>query len=671
MNIIEQLIRIDHRNKINNFDAKTILMLKEKLYSYLEDLGEINPTDTIKYFEKVICNISDSDSFIASNFITKKLISINKTNLINEAKIPEILDFINTKAIKNNTLELNENTILQISKVLVKFFNDARVKYHISTGQDFIKKLNGRESDYEIIPQTRSSSFVDMVNESFQYISQNSNNNTKSGKQRFPGYILDMKEYFQFIKAVNIFVPKTNDIDLAYFVLVYLNIHWLFPNILEVSINLDNNKLLAKRTNFQSNMDNKQSYEIIMLIPFFINHLQSTHSLKVILTDSYQAELDFLLKSEKILSNGFHILDLINNMYCLTSFDMAFNALDSNTFKRVLVLIHTNNNLRSLSLNFFPNDEYFTADNILRFSTLYDFNLNKRNSFTIVDENEYIMDNLVTYFELNLEFLLIILMSKIHNLNTLKIHCEIPTILFQNDKYMSCIYKFTLNLFKLLEQSNNQMQNFEFHSANFTLNGKTHSSLNKFLECVQINKNETISNYFLNTRFYKVTNLMNLLPRNVECLTIAELDNDTLRTLSTGFKNRLFKNLKIINICVSPIYFDIKKFDDIFDFFQAPKSKQLKEIHFTCKNRLQDTTLGKLLDIMRNDNIPHYELNLGKYNKIHFNNSNDFYYEFNTKMFSIALIFYIKVKKPKNILVKINQYLKRRKHKTINLNIIE
>src|SRR5690349_17800472 len=99
MNIIQQLIRIDHHNKLVNFDNKSILGLKERLFSYLEDLGEINNTDTIKYFERIISNINNKDSFIASNLITKKLTSNNKSNLISNSKIPEILESIGTEAI--------------------------------------------------------------------------------------------------------------------------------------------------------------------------------------------------------------------------------------------------------------------------------------------------------------------------------------------------------------------------------------------------------------------------------------------------------------------------------------------------------------------------------------------------------------------------------------------
>jgi hypothetical protein len=668
MNMIEQLIRIDHRNRVSNFDAKTILFLKERLYSYLEDIGEVNNADIIKYFEKVICNISDTDSFIASNLITKKLVSMNKSSLVKETELPDILDYISTKAVKGNSLQLNDTNVKEIAKVLIKFFNDARVKYHIFTQQDFIKKLNTNEADYEDI-QTRSSTFVDMLNESIMQLSQNCD--AVKMKRKFPSYILDMKEEFQFIKSIDIVVPMSNEVELTHFILVYLNIHWLFPNILEVFINLDSNRLIGKRMNFQSNMENKQMYETVMLIPFFINHLHNVHSLKFRLADSYQAELDFLLRNEKILTNGFHILDLLNSMSSLSTLDLSFNSLDSNTFKRVLALIHTNNNLRSLSLNFFPSDEYYSSENLIRFATLYEFNLNKRNSFTIVDENEYIMDNLVTYFESNLEFLLIILMSKVHNLNSLRIQCEIPTILLQNDKYISCIYKFTLNLFKLLEQSNNQMQNFEFHSANFTLNGKTHSSLNKFLEGVQINRNKTITNYVLNTRFYKISNLMSLLPRNVEFLSISELDNMTLKALTTCFRQSAFSSLRIIHITLSTIYFDVKKVDDLFDFFQVPKNKDLKEIYLTCKNKIQQDVMDQLLGLMKADKIQKYEISLSRFNK-QYVGGKDFYYEFNSKVYSVALLM---AKKgcggQQKVLSRVNHFLKRRKQKIITIKIIE
>ena len=79
-----------------------------------------------------------------------------------------------------------------------------------------------------------------------------------------------------------------------------LNLSWLFSNILDISINLNNFKNNSFSESLrEKNQKNKNIYEIILLFPLLICSLTEIQSLKVYMTDSFQTELDFLLKSEK------------------------------------------------------------------------------------------------------------------------------------------------------------------------------------------------------------------------------------------------------------------------------------------------------------------------------------------------------------------------------------
>ena len=46
------------------------------------------------------------------------------------------------------------------------------------------------------------------------------------------------------------------------------------------------------------------------MFSYFISEFKIVHSLNINITDTYQAEIDYLLKTEKILSTNFHLLDL-------------------------------------------------------------------------------------------------------------------------------------------------------------------------------------------------------------------------------------------------------------------------------------------------------------------------------------------------------------------------
>ena len=102
MNIIDNILRIDYKNKITYFDPKSLIELKESLYDNLENLGEVNNIDTLKYFEKIISDIRINDSYISSIQIAKKIIHNNKVNLIDEERVNELTDILSTKIISNN-----------------------------------------------------------------------------------------------------------------------------------------------------------------------------------------------------------------------------------------------------------------------------------------------------------------------------------------------------------------------------------------------------------------------------------------------------------------------------------------------------------------------------------------------------------------------------------------
>jgi hypothetical protein len=682
------MIRVNHRNSIDSFTDNTLISFKDDFYAYLSELDEIDNKIPYKYLEKTYLRLIFQDAQAPSDFIvlctkiSKYILKNRPYSILPENKIQKVLDHFNyaeTTTIKDNLLLLDINTVNDIASIIVRNFSKFE-DYRIFKKEEFYKRLllNKEEEflneEYNCFPsfhksfqisplqinndfKTTCSSFVSNVSgtaKSLATVVRKKESYRRLLKECFPKQLKELFRIFQIVKKIIFVIPRNSEmIEMNNYILVLANLQWLFPSILELYIDLEcnlykysisfysKNKIIKNNCSqplYKIIAENKCEYELLMFIPYFASLLSNINNFQINIPESYNTELNFLFKNEKIEFTNYHLLDNFDLQVCLTKLELRFNALDSNTFRRVISLIHKNNNLKELSLNLFPvemSDDYFTSNNIFKMTSMpiekceHHFSLNKALTKTllkdtIIDETEYLLNILADHFEKNLEFLCYILNQKAHNLSTIKIIFDLPSILFVNDKYLNSLHKFILNLLNLVntqdENYNSNIQNIELNSHNFNFDARKFPNLNRyFFEQIGkgINKNMRILNFGMNLRFYKITSLNLLIPKkDVEFLNLGEFDPDSFKSFLDLFKlKKSFENLINLKISVNNLIFQNHRenFQMIYELFNTSKKKKnLKNLTFSALIPFQEGQIMDIFDTFESGSIENYTINLSK-----------------------------------------------------------
>ena len=271
---------------------------------------------------------------------------------------------------------------------------------------------------------------------------------------------------------------------------------------------------------------------------------------------------------------NFHILDLLNlNKQNLNFLNISYNSIDSKTFERIISLIHASNNLRCLKLSLFPinHDPSFTLTGLVKIyhstekldidSDSEKINIDHENDlFLVADKKEYFLNLLVHKYATNLEYFIQILKGKLHNLKSLDIQCHLPQMVYINDKYLSTLYKFFMNVMSICDPNptQSQIKKFELSSNNFPFNCKKFRCLNKFLGNFEIHKNKIIKDYKLNLRVDKILKFVNIIPLNIRYLSLEQLDNMAFMDLVILLEKNQFEFLKNLKVSISDFLFTLQ-----------------------------------------------------------------------------------------------------------------
>lgn len=716
-------IRIDSKNNFTSFDNESLLKFKIKLYTQLSEFEEVDNFYITKYLEKIFFKNQEFFTVDRSKIIHDFLIFSKKISK-DHLRCHLLKNFVSDTQsfrLENNSFELNEINIINISKILINNFYRIAKKFNINNCQDFLHKLelddlncncNNKniKKEYESFLDLKISTanFKLNLNSTIQKIREIKQklymlcdglcSKKKEKKEIFPKQLKELVDHFKDVKHLKIILPDKKGFNIYDYFLVLTNLKWLFPNVLEVFIDMEC-ELYKRIINFYSESNqkniydlidqNKNVYELILFIPYYVSVLD-IRFLKINLPESYDNELDFLLKNQKILATNFNILDIFDLMTNLVCLDLTFNSLDSNNFRKIFNFIHKNNNLKILSLNLFPRkntEEFFSNHNISKLSNLFDLNFetNLKKSFSYnIDENEFLLNLLSQQFQDNLLCLIHILNGKIHNLNNLKINFDLPGVFFLNDKYLNLLQKLILNLFLLITNENSNLHTFEINSKNFSFDSRRFPNINSYMsENINL-ENIKIKNFLINFRFNNIE-IKHLIPfKNVEFLSLEELDLNSFKKFNEILKNKNnFKNLVHLKITLSHLINLSSRicFHTILDFFSLLKiHKNLCEVTFKILTKLNLSDIENILNIIKHDRIERYNLYFSEksYHVEIFNEyikTNPFYSIKNDqRIFSIIQC----LNKSKNfdlmngklkIIEIINNCLQKKKDKIIDINI--
>ena len=390
-----------------------------------------------------------------------------------------------------------------------------------------------------------------------------------------------------------------------------------FPDLDENLINSENdNKVVynyIEDTQYNS-FDNlikrfQCTFQMIIIYAFFISKIPKLFFCNFTIPFTFENEILRMLQIEQIYLPDFNLLSFLSDAKMI-KITIDFNALDNKAFQEVLSLLFKNNNLSICQLNFFPSENYFIPELLLKL--LQDCNSNykitSKSQFDksilgkiepYEDVDIFLFKKLSEYFEININklFQTISIRSTVKELSLI---FNIPSLIKKMDFYIRVILKFIINIFIAIDNMKLTLSTFNLQTSNFFFDGNKYPFLDEFFGklCIYSNHELILSKLTCQMKFKNITNIYRIIPYNVTQLSIGELDYQTFIHFteyitssqfsrhSQLYKLKLYLSNNLINI------------DECYEYLlrlitEYPKG--LKEIgintHFIIKKEQMDNLL--------------------------------------------------------------------------------
>jgi hypothetical protein len=390
-----------------------------------------------------------------------------------------------------------------------------------------------------------------------------------------------------------------------------------FPDLDENLINSENdNKVVynyIEDTQYNS-FDNlikrfQCTFQMIIIYAFFISKIPKLFFCNFTIPFTFENEILRMLQIQQIYLPDFNLLSFLSDAKMI-KITIDFNALDNKAFQEVLSLLFKNNNLSICQLNFFPSENYFIPELLLKL--LQDCNSNykitSKSQFDksilgkiepYEDVDIFLFKKLSEYFEININklFQTISIRSTVKELSLI---FNIPSLIKKMDFYIRVILKFIINIFIAIDNMKLTLSTFNLQTSNFFFDGNKYPFLDEFFGklCIYSNHELILSKLTCQMKFKNITNIYRIIPYNVTQLSIGELDYQTFIHFteyitssqfsrhSQLYKLKLYLSNNLINI------------DECYEYLlrlitEYPKG--LKEIgintHFIIKKEQMDNLL--------------------------------------------------------------------------------
>jgi hypothetical protein len=641
-------IKIDHRNKFSNIDEESLINLKISLYTTLASIEEeIIGREINKLFDRFIPN--DTDTFkininLCKQYYEKYYLQPNiEFKILEELKL-SLDNIIN----KNYNMEFFffPSYVDELSKVLVYsflelsnanyFLTSYNRNYKVTNHKQFMKIVEKIfDRNFDVIKRYRE---ADQSNTDPRRMSVCSNStqssNTSGGTLFSYKYSSNINEFqipiemiilinkFQTIKKLKLFIPNKIE-DMLPYILILLNIDWLFPNLFEVELDLSNGplnrdlyeqfviknsvmlfsptrekKVISRKSIINSSRSKgndyneiirhfKTNFELIVVFSFFISKMEKLKILNIISPDSFHSEIMEALKYSDVYLVNFTFLNFFTPISKLYQLNVEFNSLDTVSFEKVLSLFHKNNDLKSFKINLFAGDEHYTPNALLKLCSALNLNLTQffsKKSFSDslynsrdfdADVEDFLVLKLLDTFEENLEKFFFIFQNKL-NLCEFQLKAELPRIISSNENYISVFHKFIFNILALLNNENCSLQTLKINIPFLSFDNRKFPGISKFLDLVNLrDKQKKLYNLSIHLHFNKLNNLSNILSQHLKFLNIGDLDLETFSQFLNFFgsdleeKNSFKKTSQLtgLHLHLSNTLFDSKLvFTELFNF---------------------------------------------------------------------------------------------------------
>ena len=373
--------------------------------------------------------------------------------------------------------------------------------------------------------------------------------------------------------------------------------------------------------------NNGNIFDVMLLLVNFIKKLSFINRLIINIPDGYNIEInDYLfLKGVPNIQN-IQYVDFLATINNLRELDVKFNSMEAMTFEKILYMIKNNRNLKTLKLNFFPDEkEYFSTyqllkieeNNFLREMSKKNF-INKNpalNGLSIYDDikdeqnlRKKAMDNLQKSLE-NF-FVLIQMMEKKSNLESLTLEMNKPFNLIDKNLFWILLKLF----FNILLEFNRELLNlkeFIFICPYFNLDNSYYSFIETFLNVINLNnKNKTMNYFHLKCQLSNIPNLSSLISFNLTKLSIGDLDLISFKNLVSFLHSNEFvenSKLKKLSIYLSKEIVVFRECqDEINNLIVGENPESLIELNLSCHFNISHDNLIEIMTKANGNGIELY-----------------------------------------------------------------
>ena len=242
--------------------------------------------------------------------------------------------------------------------------------------------------------------------------------------------------------------------------------------------------------NFDSLINKYQyTFQMIILYAFFISKIPQLLFCNFTIPFNFENEILRMLQLHQIYLSDFNLLSFLSEAKMIR-ITIDFNCLDNKAFQEVLSLLFKNNDLRVCQLNFFPSENYFIPELLLKL--LQDCNSNYKISsinkydkikFGTIEPHEdvdiFLFKKLSEYFEININKLFQAISIK-STVNELSLIFNIPSLLKKIDFYLMVILKFILNIIIAIDNMKLNLSTFNLQTSNFFFDNNKYPFLEDF-----------------------------------------------------------------------------------------------------------------------------------------------------------------------------------------------
>ena len=381
-----------------------------------------------------------------------------------------------------------------------------------------------------------------------------------------------------------------------------------------------NNKIRNKNIKVLLDTESEKIIEIVIFIIIRITLFKKLKNIDLILSDCYYLEIDYLFKKyfdiDPSTNVDFHILDrFIQRTLKLEILNIEVNILDCLTFSKVIYMIDKNKFLKTLQISFFTSDIIYFQSMIYKMYLLIKDEIEMKTN-DIKEGEQLILNELLPFFVENLEVLFELFKSR--NFEILGLNFDIPEIIEQEERYLTVILKFVLNILFLINNPFLELKKLTLLSPKTKLDSRFSPNIEHILDKIDINtKNKNLNELNLQLKFINIKNIKNLLSSNLIKLSIGDCDVITFKELTKHLTSYKFCKYSVLRILSISIIKSITKYNEeiklsLIKIFSI-KIKTLGELNIYSNIFIKEIEqYKKLIELINYNWIPNCKLIINK-----------------------------------------------------------